>query len=120
MDNRGKTVACVTGSMSFLEQKPRFVDLIPRYNPLYYTSAVVVAATALLFKTTKNRDVSTGPFAHPFACTIDSFACSALLTLLACSAALICLLLRSLTHSRTPGKVNVKMLGQQAVLCFGP
>ena len=35
-----------------------------------------------------------------------SFACSSLLASLVCSAALICLLSRSLTHSRARGKVN--------------
>ena len=53
-----------------------------------------------------------------FACTALSFASSTLLTLLARSAALICLLARSLTHSRARGKVNDKMSLHQAVLNY--
>ena len=41
-----------------------------------------------------------------FARTAHSFACSKLLALLTCSAALICSLFRLLTHSRARGKVN--------------
>ena len=44
----------------------------------------------------KNPDESTGPLARPFACTAHSFACSTLLASLARSAALTCLLVRSL------------------------
>ena len=47
---------------------------------------------------TKNENESTGPHAYPFACSAHSFACSALLTLLARSTALICL---SLAHPIT-------------------
>ena len=43
---------------------------------------------ALWARTTKNTDWSTGPLARPFAHTAHSFACSALLALLACSTAL--------------------------------
>ena len=70
-------------------------------------------------RTAKNRDISTGPLAHPFARTAHSFACShrslirllrtasfALLALLVRSAALICLLACSFTHSRVCGRVN--------------
>ena len=43
---------------------------------------------------------------HSFACTVHSFACSALLALLACSSALIYLLAHLITHSRARGKVG--------------
>ena len=46
--------------------------------------------------TNKNRDVSTGPLARPFARTAHSFACSGLLASLAPSATLTHLLARSL------------------------
>ena len=47
-------------------------------------------------RSTKNPDVSTGPFGCPLARTAHSFACSALLALLARSAALTRSLARSL------------------------
>ena len=47
------------------------------------------SSNALWARKTKNADWSTGLFAHPFPRTAHSFACSALLALLARSAALI-------------------------------
>ena len=70
--------------------------------------------SALWFKTAMNRDVNTGPFARPFACTAHSFTCSALLQLLARSPALNC----SPTHSRARGKVNVSMFQNDLVLSY--
>ena len=52
-------------------------------------------------RTAKNPDVSTAPLAHPFARAAHSFACSALLILLAHS------FLRWLLHSWARGKVDV-------------
>ena len=67
------------------------------------------ANSALWSGTNKNRDVSTGslasPFASPFARTVYSFTCSTLLALLTRSAALT----RSLAYSRARRKVNDKM-----------
>ena len=57
---------------------------------------------ALWSGTNKNRDVSTGPLARPFARTAHSITCSGLLVMLAPSAALtrsIARLLRSLPRS---------------------
>ena len=53
---------------------------------------------ALWFRTTKNPDTSIGPFIRIFAGTAHSFACSALVILLAYSAALICLPALKLAH----------------------
>ena len=54
--------------------------------------------------------------AYSFASTAHSLACSALLALLAHSAALLRLLTRLLTHSQAHGRENHKMLEHQAVL----
>ena len=67
---------------------------------------------------------STGPFtctAHSFTCTTHSFACAALLASLTRSAALICSLARSLTHSLAHGKeIYVKKLNASISFSFNP
>ena len=65
-----------------------------------------VPLAPLWFRIIMNRDVSTGPLASPFA---HSFACYALLALLAHSAEVICSLARSLT---------VELLGRWTVQCL--
>ena len=55
------------------------------------------------------------------ACTAHSFACAALLASLKYSAALICSLARSLTHSRAHGKeIYVKKLNASISFSFNP
>ena len=76
----------------------------PPAAPSACRAAATPNADAPWFRTNKNRDVSNGSLAHLFAYTAHSFACSAFL--LARSAAFIHLLNRSLTHSRTGGKVT--------------
>ena len=67
-------------------------------GPLLQSVFLVVLnhTDALWSETNKNRDVSTGPLARPFACTAHLFACSGLLASLAPSAALTHSLARSL------------------------
>ena len=62
---------------------------------------------SLWSRTTKNSDISAGPLACPFAGTVHSSACSALLGALICSLAV---------HSRARGKVNDSMTQNDLVL----
>ena len=70
--------------------------IIPHRLQINSDNTATATTAALWSGTNKNRDVSTGPFAHPFARTAHSLTCSALLASLARSAALTRSLARSL------------------------
>ena len=85
---------------------PHIFPCIPLSHSSYICSHPFFAITlpnptnphpmTLRFRTPKNWDVQ---ISCPFACTVNSFACHALLALPAWSAVLICSLTHSLTHS---------------------
>ena len=80
----------------------------------------VTLKSALWSRIIENYNVSTGPLAPKFASSLTSFTRSALLASLTRSAALICLLARSLPHSRACGKeAFVYDMSMNAWISFG-